>query len=105
MNTINIRALLVFLMLSLVFHIIFIAMYLTSQFLPFMLLATWSPNISAIVVIIFDLRENSGVRRLFGGWMKWGVSLGWYLAAISPIVITFTLTGGLSPFGRKFAWS
>jgi membrane protease YdiL (CAAX protease family) len=87
------RALLVFFALSLVLHILFIAAYSASQSLIFGLLATWTPNISAIIVLAFVLREESGVRRLFGGWMKWRVSPWWYLAAVSPVVLVFALTG------------
>jgi membrane protease YdiL (CAAX protease family) len=95
------RALLVFFALSLVLHILFIEVYSASQFLIFGLLATWSPNISAIIVIAFVLREESGVRRLFGGWTKWRASLWWYLAAVSPVVVVFALTGVYLLFGGK----
>jgi membrane protease YdiL (CAAX protease family) len=87
------RALLVFFALSLVLHVLFIAVYSASQFLIFGLLATWSPNMSAIIVLAFVLREESGVRRLFGGWTKWRVSPWWYLAAFSPAVVVFVITG------------
>ena len=87
------RALLVFFALSLVLHVLFIMMYSTSQSLLFGLLATWSPNISAILVLAFVLKEESGVRRLFGGWTKWRVSPWWYLAAFSPVVLNFALAG------------
>jgi hypothetical protein len=106
MNTENQRALLVFFTLSLVLHISFIAVYSASQSLFFMLLATWSPNISAIIVLAFVLREEHGVRRLFGVWTKWRVSLWWYLATVSPIVMIYSLTivylffGGSSPSPR-----
>jgi membrane protease YdiL (CAAX protease family) len=86
------RALLVFFALSLVLHIFFIAVYSASQFQLFLLLSTWSPNISAIIVLAFILKEESGVRRLFGGWTKWRVSLWWYLAAVSPVVVVFVIT-------------
>jgi membrane protease YdiL (CAAX protease family) len=89
----NKRALLVFFALSLVLHIVFIAAYSASKSLLFGLLATWSPNISAIIVLAFVLREESGVRRLFGGWAKWRVSPWWYLAAVSPVVVIFAITG------------
>lgn len=95
------RALLVFFALSLVLHIVFIAVYSASQFLLFGLLATWSPNISAITVLAFVLREESGVRRLFGGWTKYRVSLRWYLAAVSPVVLVFALTGVYLLFGGR----
>jgi membrane protease YdiL (CAAX protease family) len=86
-------ALLVFFVLSLVLHVLFVALHSSSQFLLFGLLATWSPNMSAIIILTFVLREESGVRRLFGGWAKWRVSPWWYLAAVSPVVLVFALTG------------
>jgi membrane protease YdiL (CAAX protease family) len=99
----NSKALFVFFALSLVLHISFITVYSASQSLLFGLLATWSPNVSAIIVLAIVLKEEHGVRRLFGGLGKWRVSLKWYLAAVSPFIIVFLLTavylllGGTSP--------
>ena len=99
----NMKALLVFFALSLVLHILFITVYSVSQILFFGLLATWSPNISAIIVLAVILKEEHGVRRLFGAWVKWRIDLKWYLAALSPFIIVFLLTsvyfllGGGSP--------
>ncbi|UCD44144.1 MAG: CPBP family intramembrane metalloprotease [Candidatus Bathyarchaeota archaeon] len=95
------RALIVFFGLSLVLHIVFITAYSASQSLLFGLLATWTPNISAIVVIAFVLREEAGVRRLFGGWTKYRVSPWWYLAAVSPAVLVFALTGAYLLLGGR----
>ena len=102
-NSWNVKPLVVFFVLSLVLHIVFIAIYSVSQSLFFGLIATWSPNISAIIVLAFILKEESGVRKLFGGWTKYRVGLRWYLAAVSPLLLTFLLTGiylilgGVSP--------
>ena len=81
----NGRALLIFFALTLELHILFIFAYSASQSLLFGLLGAWSPNISAIIVLRFVLREESGVRRLFKGWAKWRLSLKWYLLAVSPV--------------------
>ena len=95
------RALIVFFALSLVLHIAFMVAYSASQSLLFGLLSTWSPNMSAVIVLAFLLREESGVRRLFGGWAKWRVGLRWYLAAVSPAVLVFALTGAYLLLGGK----
>ena len=86
-------ALLVFFALTLVLHVLFIVAYSASQSLLFGLLGTWSPNMSAIIVLVFVLREEGGVRRLFGGWAKWRVGPWWYLAAVSPVALMFALAG------------
>jgi len=99
------RALLVFFALSLVLHIVFIAVYSASQFLLFGILATWSPNISAIIVLAFVLREESGVRRLVRRLDE--------VEGESVVVSGRGLTHcynfrnywGVSPFWREAAWS
>ena len=95
----NGRALLFFFALTLVLHIVFIFVYSASQSLLFGLLGAWSPNISAIIVLRYILREESGVRRLFGGWAKWRLSLKWYLAAVSPVFLVFAITSAYLLFG------
>lgn len=56
-------------------------------------LVPWTPNISAILLVIFYLKEKSGVHRLASGCKKWRVSPKWYLLAFSPIFIYFLSAG------------
>ena len=59
---------------------------------PFELLViygSWTPNIAAFIVLGLVLREKGGIRRLTSGWKKWRVGGKWYLAALSPALISF----------------
>jgi membrane protease YdiL (CAAX protease family) len=56
-------------------------------------LASWIPNISAVIVLRLVLREKDGVRKLVSGWMKWRVGGFWYLVALSPLFIDFVSAG------------
>jgi hypothetical protein len=44
-------------------------------------------HISAILVVVFYLKEESGVTRLASGWTRWRASLRWYLLAFSPMSV------------------
>lgn len=46
--------------------------------------ASWTPNAAAFVVTgITEGRE--GVRRLFAGWLRWRISVWWYVFGLAPI--------------------
>lgn len=60
---------------------------------PFLFYASWTPNIAAILVLVFIVREKNGVRNLLSGWRKWRVGAVWYLAAFSPLLVSFLASG------------
>ena len=99
----NRNAILIFFALTIVLHSGAALAYSTLPILPLMLLVPWTPNISAIIVLVLVLRKESGVRNLVRGWTKWRVGLRWYLAALSPAlvvtvaVVVYHLLGGVSP--------
>ena len=57
------------------------------------LIAPWTPNIAAIIVLGLIIKEKSGIRKLFSGWKKWKVNFVWYLVALSPLAVTFLAVG------------
>ncbi len=63
--------------------------FLDLPFEPLLIYASWTPNIAAFIVIGLILQEKGGIRRLLRGWGKWRVGLRWYVAAISPLFISF----------------
>jgi membrane protease YdiL (CAAX protease family) len=63
------------------------------------ILLPWTPNITAILLIIFYLKDQSGVRRLVNGWKKWRANPKWYLLAFSPLVVYFLSAGIYFLFG------
>ena len=67
----NTKALILFFVLALLLHI---AAGLICRAVPvfyLQILLPWTPNISAILVVVFYLKEESGVRRLASGWKRW----------------------------------
>lgn len=89
----NSNALILFFVLAFLLHI---AAGLLCNAVPVVylqLLVPWTPNIAAILVVIFYLKEKGGVSRLFSGWKKWRASPKWYLLAFSPLVIYFLSAG------------
>jgi membrane protease YdiL (CAAX protease family) len=95
----NSNALFLFFILAFLLHI---AVGLLCKAVPVVFLQVllpWTPNIAAILVIIFYLREKGGVRRLASGWKKWRVSPKWYLLAFSPLVVYFLSAGIYLLFG------
>ena len=99
----NRNAVLAFFALTFVLHSAILVVYLFIPFFPLQILATWTPNISAVLVLLYLIREKSGVKNLLKGWTKWRVSPKYYLAALSPFAVNFAVTaiylalGGVSP--------
>jgi membrane protease YdiL (CAAX protease family) len=63
--------------------------FIDLPFEPLLIYASWTPNIAAFIVIRLILQEEGGIRRLIMGWGKWRVGFQWYIAAISPLFISF----------------
>lgn len=97
----NTRALVLFFFLAFVLHIAAGLLCRAVPILYLQILVPWTPNISAILVIVFFQRQKGGVRILFSGWKKWRVSLKWYLLALSPFFIYFLSAGIYLIFGGK----
>jgi len=66
-------------------------------------LAAWSPNISALLVLGFIVKDKSSIRKLFAGWTKWRVNIRLYIVALFPFVVgaisvgIYYLAGGTAP--------
>lgn len=62
----------------------------------------WTPNIAALSLTLIAY-GRAAVRELVGGWLKWRVAVGWYIAALSPLIVgvvtgaVYSLGGGASP--------
>lgn len=82
-----------FYFLALFLNFIVTAVFLVIPFLPLQLLSAWTPNIAALLVVMFVLKEKGGVRRLLWGWTKWRVGFRWYVVALSPIWIMLAVVG------------
>lgn len=80
-----------FFILSFLLNWTVILLYQYVPFAPLQILMAWSPNISAIVVVTFVLKEENGVRNLLKGWKKWKLDPFWYLVGFSPIIMTFIM--------------
>ncbi len=100
-------SLIYFIVLSYLLHFILLKVMM-SRLPPFpffvaYILAAWSPNISAIIVLGLVIRDKSSIRKLLEGWTKWRVSVAWYLAALLPVAVgiisvgIYYLTGGTVP--------
>jgi uncharacterized protein len=55
--------------------------------IPFLVIGSWTPNIAAILVLMFIIRKPGGVRNLFSRWTMWKESSFWYLMALSPLLV------------------
>lgn len=75
--------------------------FIDVPFEPLIIYASWTPNIAAFIVIRLILREKGGIRQLVGGWSKWRVGFQWYIAAISPLFISFVAVVVFLAFGGK----
>lgn len=56
---------------------------------PFLIIGAWTPNIAAFITLAVVIRQKGAVLRLILGWAKWKVGFKWYLAALSPLFISF----------------
>jgi membrane protease YdiL (CAAX protease family) len=63
--------------------------FMDLPFEPLIIYASWTPNIAAFLVLRFILRERGGIKKLISGWGKWRVRFGWYVAALSPLFVSF----------------
>jgi membrane protease YdiL (CAAX protease family) len=99
----NRNAVLTFFILTFALHTAILIVCLFIPFFPLQILATWTPNISAVLVLLYLIREKSGVKKLLKGWTKWRVSPKYYLAALSPFAVIsavmaiYLALGGVSP--------
>jgi membrane protease YdiL (CAAX protease family) len=62
-------------------------------FEPMLIYASWTPNIAAFIVLGLVVKEKGAIRKLLSGWGKWKVGFGWYLVALSPILVSFLAAG------------
>ena len=74
--------------------------YFDLPFIPLLTYASWTPNIAAFLVIGLILREKGGIRKLLSGWGKWRAGALWYVAAISPLFVSFLAAGIFLIFGQ-----
>ena len=95
----NARALVLFFLLALLLHTAAGLLCRAVPILYLQILLPWTPNIAAVLVVVFYLKEESGVRRLVHGWSKRKADPRWYLLAFSPILIYFLSAGIYLAFG------
>jgi membrane protease YdiL (CAAX protease family) len=89
----NTQVLILFFILVFLLALAAVLLWLALPIIFLQILVPWAPNISAIILILFYLKEKSGVRRLVNGWKKWRVSFRWYLLALSPMFVFFLSVG------------
>lgn len=75
--------------------------FIDLPFEPLLIYASWTPNIAAFIVIRLVLQEKGGIRRLLRAWGKWRVGFRWYVAAISPLFISFLAVAIFLIFGGE----
>lgn len=66
--------------------------------LPLMLLGSWTPNIAAMLVIAFIIKQKGGIKSLFARWTCFRIAPKWYLAALSPILVAIATVMTVSLF-------
>ncbi|MGY5881517.1 MAG: CPBP family intramembrane glutamic endopeptidase [Candidatus Thorarchaeota archaeon] len=99
----NTQILLLFFILTFLLNIGFILLCIAIPIFFLQILLPWGPNITAILLVLFYIREENGVRRLASGWKKWRAHPKWYLLAFSPILVYFLsasiylVSGGIPP--------
>ncbi|MHA2085578.1 MAG: CPBP family intramembrane glutamic endopeptidase [Candidatus Thorarchaeota archaeon] len=99
----NSRVLILFFIINFILTITFLLLCIAVPIFFLQILIPWTPNITAILLILFYLKEERGVRKLASGWKKWKAHPKWYLLAFSPIFAFFViamlylLLGGVPP--------
>jgi membrane protease YdiL (CAAX protease family) len=99
----NTQILLLFFILTFLLNIGFGLLCIAIPIFFLQILIPWTPNITAILLVLFYLNEENGVRRLAHGWKKWRAHPKWYLLALSPLFVFFLATviylvaGGIPP--------
>ena len=73
-------------------------------------LLPWTPNVAAVIVLRFILKEENGVWNLVRKWAIWRVDGRWYLVVLLPLVLNFGVVGvflllGNSPPGTDIVFS
>jgi len=69
---------------------------LISVELPFgvlLVFGSWIPNIAALIVLTVVLKAPGEVKALVKSWARWNVGLGWYIVALSPVLVAFLAIG------------
>ena len=99
----NIRILILFFFLTIVIHVAVILLCIAVPIVFLSLLLAWTPNITAILLLLLVIKEKNGVHKLVAGWKKWEAHPKWYLLALSPMFVYFIsagiyiILGGVSP--------
>ena len=100
-------SLLYFIVLSYALHFILLNVMMsrlpTFSFFIAYILAAWSPNLSAFIVLRFIIKDGPSIHELLEGWTKWKVNVSWYIVAFLPLAIgvistgIYYLAGGTAP--------
>jgi uncharacterized protein len=61
---------------------------LTIPLEPILLIGSWIPNIAALLVLAFVLKQRGGIKKLFKGWLKFKVPAFWYMITLTPLVLS-----------------
>jgi membrane protease YdiL (CAAX protease family) len=101
-------ALIWFFSLAFLLHIIGLGLLFLTPWAQFLL--PWTPNIAAVIVLRFILKEENGVRNLVRKWAIWRVDARWYLVVLLPFVLDWVVVGvflllGNSPPGTDIVFS
>lgn len=56
-------------------------------FMLLFIVGSWSPTIAALLTLLF-IGKGKDAGKLFRGWGRWNVGVGWYAAALSPFLVS-----------------